>query len=125
LPAKLIQTSGGFDSASKARSLCDRIPTELLAQFVFGALQRAPPGGGKIFSCAIDIKIQRRHCRAKRVGFSPAAALRRPFERRGDFLGILQIEDATGEVESVALSGDTSGPSTSAGHRSLRKGSPA
>jgi len=60
-------------------------PAKYAAKFVFGAFQNALSIFRKIFSGAIDVKVQHRHCRLIWPGFTPLATLGRAFERERDF----------------------------------------
>ena len=97
------------------------IAAKLLAQFALGAFQGFAPAGWQVPAGAIDVEGQHRQRRAVRIGFAPAAAFRRSFQRRRDALWIALGEDAAVEIERIAFARHTRRPAPAA--RSAARGS--
>ena len=76
---------------------------EDIAQFVFGVFENTLSCLRQIFSGAIDIEIQHRHCRLIRRAFAPRAPLSGAFQGKRDLTRIFFFKDIAIEIKGVAM----------------------
>ena len=74
-----------------------------VAQLVFGVLENSLLLLRQIFSGAIDIEIQHRHCRLIRRAFAPRAPLSGAFQGKRDLTRIFFFKDIAIEIKGVAM----------------------
>jgi len=96
-------------TAGAAVALLTR-PVEESAQLDLCTLERTPPRRAQAMPAAVDVKVEHRHGRAERRGFTPLARERRTLERGRDSPRRVLAEDALLEIERVAGAHDTCGP---------------
>ena len=96
----LFRGSFGSACASLHRFLCS---AKDIAQFVFSVFENTFSCLRQIFSGAIDIEIQHRHCRLIRRAFAPRAPLSGAFQGKRDLTRIFFFKDIAIEIKGVAM----------------------
>ena len=79
------------------------IAPKFASQLLFCAFEHAPLARAEVVTGAIDVESQHRHGRAVRVALSPMTLLGRMLEGRRDPVWVGPREDASIQIESVAV----------------------